>query len=49
MNSAKMQNRHPIFGVPLDGGGSSTMVFQGKILNSAKAGQRSVVDFVYFK
>ena len=37
------------FGVPLDGGGSSTMVFQGKVLNSAKAGQRSVVDFVYFK
>jgi exopolysaccharide biosynthesis protein len=35
--------------IPLDGGGSSTMVFQGKILNSAKAGQRSVVDFVYFK
>ena len=32
-----------------DGGGSSTMVFQGKVLNSAKAGQRSVVDFVYFK
>ena len=38
-----------IFGVPLDGGGSSAMVFQGKVLNSAKAGQRSVVDFVYFK
>ena len=38
-----------VFGVPLDGGGSSTMVFQGKVLNSAKAGQRSVVDFVYFK
>ena len=38
-----------IFGVPLDGGGSSTMVFQGKVLNSAKAGQRSVVDFIYFK
>ena len=38
-----------IFGVPLDGGGSSTMVFQGKVLNSAKAGQRTVVDFVYFK
>ena len=37
------------FGIPLDGGGSSTMVFQGKVLNSAKAGQRSVVDFVYFK
>ena len=37
------------FGIPLDGGGSSTMVFKGKVLNSAKAGQRSVVDFVYFK
>lgn len=36
-----------IFGVPLDGGGSSTMVFRGKVLNSAKAGQRAVVDFVY--
>jgi len=38
-----------IFGVPLDGGGSSTMVFQGKVLNSAKAGQRSIVDFVIFR
>lgn len=37
------------FGVPLDGGGSSTMVFQGQVLNSAKVGQRAVVDFVYFK
>ena len=37
------------FGIPLDGGGSSTMVFQGKVLNSSKAGQRSVVDFIYFK
>ena len=37
------------FGVPLDGGGSSTMVFNGKVLNAAKSGQRAVVDFVYFK
>ncbi|HIT34865.1 MAG TPA: phosphodiester glycosidase family protein [Candidatus Faecousia intestinigallinarum] len=37
------------FGIPLDGGGSSTMVFQGKVLNSARSGQRAVVDFVYFK
>ena len=32
-----------------NGGGSSTMVFQGQVLNSAKVGQRAVVDFVYFK
>lgn len=37
------------FGVPLDGGGSSTMVFNGEVLNSAAGNQRAVVDFVYFK
>lgn len=37
------------FGVPLDGGGSSTMVFQGEVLNSARNNERSVVDFVYFR
>jgi len=37
------------FAVPLDGGGSSTMVFKGKVLNAARNGQRAVVDFVYFK
>lgn len=37
------------FGVPLDGGGSCTMVFQGEVLNSAKGRERSLVDFVYFK
>lgn len=37
------------FGIPLDGGGSSTMYFNGKVLNAAKGNQRSVVDFVYFK
>lgn len=35
------------FGVPLDGGGSSTMIFRGKILT--KTSQRAVVDFLYFK
>ena len=37
------------FGVNLDGGGSSTMYFNGKVLNAAKGNQRAVVDFVYFK
>ena len=37
------------FGIPLDGGGSSTMVFMGEVLNSAKGQERAVVDFVYFK
>ncbi len=37
------------FGVPLDGGGSSTMVFQGEVLNSAKGQEREIVDFVYFR
>ena len=38
-----------VFGIPLDGGGSSTMYFNGQVLNAARNGQRSVVDFVYFK
>ena len=33
----------------LDGGGSSTMYFNGKVLNAAKGNERAVVDFVYFK
>jgi exopolysaccharide biosynthesis protein len=37
------------FGVHLDGGGSSTMVYRGHVLNAAKGGERAVVDFVYFK
>ena len=37
------------FGICLDGGGSSTMVFQGKVLNANGANERAVVDFVYFK
>lgn len=35
--------------VPLDGGGSSTIWFNGSVLNAAKNGQRAVVDFVMFK
>jgi hypothetical protein len=37
------------YGIPLDGGGSSTMVWKGKVLNAARGNQRAVVDFVYFK
>ena len=37
------------FGIPLDGGGSSTMVFQGTVLNAAKNDERSVVDCLYVK
>ena len=44
-----LQSKGCTFGVPLDGGGSSTMVFKGKVLNAAKGNQRAVVDFVYFK
>lgn len=38
-----------INGIPLDGGGSSTMVFKGQVLNAAKKGQRAVIDFLYLK
>lgn len=36
-------------GVPLDGGGSTTMWFNGKVLNAAAGNERAVVDFLYFK
>lgn len=44
-----MQSKGCTFGVPLDGGGSTTMVWKGQVLNAAKGNQRAVVDFVYFK
>ena len=44
-----LQSKGCTFGIPLDGGGSSTMVFQGKVLNAEKGHERAVVDFVYFK
>lgn len=37
------------FGIPLDGGGSSTMVWKGKVINAVKGHERAVVDFVVFK
>ena len=37
------------FGVHLDGGGSSTMYFNGSVLNAARGNQRAVVDFLVFK
>lgn len=38
------------FGVPLDGGGSSTMVFNGVVLNHLpNEEERAVVDFVYIR
>ena len=43
-----LQSKGCTFGIPLDGGGSSTMVWNGKVLNANK-NQRAVVDFVYFK
>ena len=43
-----MKSKGCIFGVNLDGGGSSTMVYRGHILNAIKE-ERAVVDFVYFK
>lgn len=37
------------YGVMLDGGGSSTIYFNGKVLNSVNGKERAVIDFVYFK
>ncbi|MBQ8806442.1 MAG: phosphodiester glycosidase family protein [Bacteroidaceae bacterium] len=37
------------YGVMLDGGGSSTMWFNGRVINSAYGNERSLVDFVYFR
>ena len=38
------------FGIPLDGGGSSTMYWKGKVLNAARGNERTyLVDYVYVK
>lgn len=42
-----LKSKGCVFGVPLDGGGSSTMMFKGKVLNATSG--RAVVDFVYFR
>lgn len=44
-----LQSEGCTLGVPLDGGGSSTIYFNGKVLNAASNGQRAVADFVMFK
>ena len=44
-----LQSKGCTLGIPLDGGGSSTMYFNGQVLNAAKSGQRAVADFVVFK
>lgn len=44
-----LKDKGCVFGVPLDGGGSSTIWFQGEVLNAASKGQRAVADFVIFK
>lgn len=46
---AYMKNKECTLCVPLDGGGSSTIYFNGQVLNAAKNNQRAVVDFVVFK
>ncbi len=42
-------NKGCTYGIPLDGGGSSTMFFQGEVLNANGKNERAVVDFIYFK
>lgn len=45
-----LQNYGCTFGIPLDGGGSSTMVFNGTVLNHLpNETERAVVDFVYVR
>lgn len=46
-----LKNKGCTLGYPLDGGGSSTIVFQGKRLNTLTGGveRGSIGDFVYFK
>ena len=44
-----LQSKGCSFGVPLDGGGSSTMVWKGRVLNAQRGHERAVVDFVCVK
>lgn len=48
--AAYLQSKGCIFGLPLDGGGSSTMWFNGEVLNANNGdNERFVVDYLYFK
>lgn len=44
-----LRSKGCVFGVNLDGGGSSAMYFDGEILNAVRGNERAVVDFLYFK
>ena len=44
-----LQSKGCTFGVNLDGGGSSTLYFNGEVLNAVRENERAVVDFLYFK
>ena len=44
-----LQDKGCIFGLPLDGGGSSTMCFQGEVLNANGKNERAVADLLYLK
>lgn len=44
-----LKSKGCVFGIPLDGGGSSTMYFNGQVLNAANGNERYVADFVYLK
>lgn len=46
--AAFLKDKGCVFGLPLDGGGSSTMVFKGVILNAVQT-ERAVADFLYLK
>ncbi len=45
--AAFLQSKGCTFGVPLDGGGSSEMVFLGEIINAANGNERSLNDALY--
>jgi rubredoxin len=47
--AAYLKSKGCVFGIPLDGGGSSTMYFNGSILNASKDNERAVADYLYFK
>ena len=48
-NALALQQLGCVDAFNLDGGGSSTMCFNGEILNANKNNERAVVDFLWFK
>lgn len=47
--AAYLQSKGCVFGLPLDGGGSSAMWFNGEVLNANGKNERAVADFLYLK